>query len=80
MTPLEQDQQSLNEESQRINNAIDVLMSEIDAWRAGDRTNIKLYKKLVARVDELTYQVKCMEQDVVELEALELHHEQGFIN
>ena len=80
MTPLEQDQQMLQIESQRMNNAIDILMAEIDAWRAGDRTNVKEYKKLMDKVDELTAKVQVMEQDVVELEALELHHEQGFIN
>ena len=80
MTPLEQDQQMLQIETQRMNNAIDILMAEIDAWRAGHRTNVKEYKKLMAKVDELTAKVQVMEQDVVELEALELHHEQGFIN
>ncbi len=80
MTPLEQDQQMLQIETQRMNNAIDILMAEIDAWRSGDRTNVKEYKKLMAKVDELTAKVQVMEQDVVELEALELHHEQGFIN
>ena len=80
MTPLEQDQQMLQIETQRMNNAIDILMAEIDAWRAGDRTSVKEYKKLMAKVDELTAKVQVMEQDVVELEALELHHEQGFIN
>ena len=80
MTPLEQDQQMLQLETQRMNNAIDILMAEIDAWRAGDRTNVKEYKKLMDKVDELTAKVQVMEQDVVELEALELHHEQGFIN
>ena len=80
MTPLEQDQQMLQIETQRMNNAIDILMAEIDAWRAGDRTNVKEYQKLMAKVDELTAKVQVMEQDVVELEALELHHEQGFIN
>ena len=80
MTPLEQDQQMLQIETQRMNNAIDILMAEIDAWRAGDRINVKEYKKLMAKVDELTAKVQVMEQDVVELEALELHHEQGFIN
>tara|TARA_Y100000361_G_C11007432_1_gene262583 strand:+ start:163 stop:405 length:243 start_codon:yes stop_codon:yes gene_type:complete len=80
MTPLEQDQQMLQIETQRMNNAIDILMAEIDAWRAGDRTNVKEYKKLMDKVDELTAKVQVMEQDVVELEALELHHEQGFIN
>ena len=80
MTPLEQDQQMLQIETQRMNNAIDILMAEIDAWRAGDRTNVKEYKKLMDKVDELTAKVQVIEQDVVELEALELHHEQGFIN
>ena len=80
MTPLEQDQQMLQIETQRMNNAIDILMAEIDAWRAGDRTNVKEYKKLMDKVDELTAKVQVMEQDVVELEALELHHELGFIN
>ena len=80
MTPLEQDQQMLQIETQRMNNAIDILMAEIDAWRAGDRTNVKEYKKLMDKVDELTAKVQVMEQDVVELEALELHHEQVFIN
>tara|TARA_B100002019_G_scaffold283378_1_gene289721 strand:- start:203 stop:445 length:243 start_codon:yes stop_codon:yes gene_type:complete len=80
MTPLEQDQQMLQIETQRMNNAIDILMAEIDAWRAGPRTSVKEYKKLMAKVDELTAKVQVMEQDVVELEALELHHEQGFIN
>ena len=80
MTPLEQDQQMLQIETQRMNNAIDILMAEIDAWRAGDRTNVKEYKKLMDKVDELTAKVQVMEQDVVELEALELHHQQGFIN
>ena len=80
MTPLEQDQQMLQIETQRMNNAIDILMAEIDAWRAGDRTNVKEYKKLMDKVDELTAKLQVMEQDVVELEALELHHEQGFIN
>ena len=80
MTPLEQDQQMLQIETQRMNNAIDILMAEIDAWRAGDRTNVKEYKKLMDKVDELTAKVQVMEQDVVELEALELHHAQGFIN
>ena len=80
MTPLEQAQQMLQIETQRMNNAIDILMAEIDAWRAGDRTNVKEYKKLMDKVDELTAKVQVMEQDVVELEALELHHEQGFIN
>ena len=80
MTPLEQDQQMLQIETQRMNNAIEILMAEIDAWRAGDRTNVKEYKKLMDKVDELTAKVQVMEQDVVELEALELHHEQGFIN
>ena len=80
MTPLEQDQQMLQIETQRMNNAIDILMAELDAWRAGDRTNVKEYKKLMDKVDELTAKVQVMEQDVVELEALELHHEQGFIN
>ena len=80
MTPLEQDQQMLQVETQRMNNAIDILMAEIDAWRSGPRTSVKEYKKLMAKVDELTAKVQVMEQDVVELEALELHHEQGFIN
>ena len=80
MTPLEQDQQTLQIETQRMSVSIDTLMAEIDAWRAGDRTNVKEYKKLMAKVDELTAKVQVMEQDVVELEALELHHEQGFIN
>lgn len=80
MTPLEQDQQMLQIETQRMNNAIDILMAEIDAWRDGPRTSVKEYKKLMAKVDELTAKVQVMEQDVVELEALELHHEQGFIN
>ena len=31
--------------------------AEIDAWRAGDRTNVKEYKKLMDKVDELTAKV-----------------------
>ena len=55
-------------------------MSLIEAWKSGPRTDAKEYQRLLNRVGELQDAVAMFQEEVVELEALELHYEQGFVN
>ena len=80
MSPLEEDSTTVAAAGKVLETAIGDVERDIATWEAGPRTDVKEYQRMMDRVGELNDQVAMYEQDVVELEALELHHEGGFIN
>ena len=80
MSPLDKDSQVATERASSINSSIDDVMSLTEAWKSGPRTDAKEYQRLLDRVGELQDAVAMFQEEVVELEALELHYEQDFVN
>ena len=80
MSPLEEDSTTVAAAGKALETAIGDIERDIANWEAGPRTDVKEYQRMVDRVGVLHDDLDRYEQDVVELEALELHHEGGFIS
>ena len=80
MSPLEEDSTTVAAAGKALETAIGDVERDIANWEAGPRTDVKEYQRMVDRVGVLHDDLDRYEQDVVELEALELHHEGGFIS